>query len=68
MMAGYAQSKPFTWQPENTFDNSSYAAANLIWSLYPYLTVGVEYAYGALENKDGFSRDNHRIGFGMQYY
>lgn len=68
LMLGYANSKPLAWQPGTTFENSSYGAVNLLWSPYPYVTLGVEYAYGKLENKDGSSLDNNRIVFGLQFF
>ena len=68
LMFGYARSKPFDWQDGDTFKNSTYTAANLMWSVLPYLTVGVEYAYGRRENKDDSYLDNHRIALGIQMF
>lgn len=68
IMAGYAHSKPLAWQGAGTFESSTYAAANLMWSPYPYLTLGVEYGYGKLDPRRGAGLDNHRIGFGFQFY
>jgi DcaP outer membrane protein len=67
-MAGYAKAKPYNWQLGNTFESSSYAAANLMWQVLPYLTMGAEYAYGQRENKDGSDLDNHRVAVGFQFY
>jgi len=67
-MAGYAHTEPFGWQAGNTFESSTYAAVNLMWSIQPFLTLGVEYAYGNQENKDGSDLDNHRIGLGIQVF
>jgi hypothetical protein len=67
-MAGYAHAEPHGWQAGNTFESSTYAAANLMWSMQPLLTLGVEYAYGNRENKDGPDLDNHRIGLGIQVF
>jgi hypothetical protein len=39
-----------------------------MWQVLPYLTLGVEYAYGQSEKKDGSDLDNHRIAVGFQYY
>lgn len=39
-----------------------------MWSIQPYLTLGIEYAYGVRENKDGSDLDNNRIGIGIQVY
>lgn len=67
-MVGFAEAKPLDWQEDNTFKSSTYAAANLMWQVLPYLTVGVEYAYGLRENDDGSDLDNHRIAIGFQFY
>ena len=66
--AGYAYSKTLGWQTGDTFESSTYASANLMWEVLPYLTFGVEYAYGQRENKDGSDVDNHRLGLGLQFY
>jgi hypothetical protein len=67
-MAGYAKAVPLSWQEGNAFESSTYAAANLMWQALPYLTVGLEYAYGLRENVDGSDIDNHRVSFGFQFY
>jgi len=67
-MGGYAHSKPRGWQPGDTFESSTYGSVNLMWSLYRYITLGVEYAYGKGENNNGSDIDNHRIAVGMQFY
>ena len=68
VLAGYARSKPLSWQSGDTFESSTYASANLMWEVLPYLTLGVEYAYGQRENKDNSDVDNHRFAIGIQYY
>jgi type II secretory pathway pseudopilin PulG len=68
VLAGYARSKPLSWQLGETFESSTYASANLMWEILPYLTFGVEYAYGQRENKDNSDVDNHRLAIGVQYY
>lgn len=67
-MVGYARARPLDWMPGDTFESSTYAAANLMWQVLPYLTLGVEYAYGQRALKDGSTLDNHRIGLGFQFY
>jgi len=67
-MVGYAASEDFSWLPGDAFKNSTYASANLMWSVLPYLTMGVEYGYGQRENNDNSDIDNHRIAFGIQIY
>lgn len=34
----------------------------------PYLNVGVEYGYGARENRNGSDFDNHRLDAGFQFF
>ncbi|MDH3830035.1 MAG: DcaP family trimeric outer membrane transporter [Gammaproteobacteria bacterium] len=68
LTAGYAESKPLGFQPASTLDNTQYAAANVFWTVLPYLTIGAEYGYGRRENKDGSDIDNHRIMFGVQVF
>jgi hypothetical protein len=67
-MAGYARSDPLGWQVDSTLKSSSYAAANLMWQVLPYLTLGAEYSYGERDNKNGPGIDNHRIMLGVQVY
>lgn len=35
----------------------NYASASLMWSVQPYLSVGIEYAFGSGGNKDGSGLD-----------
>lgn len=67
-MFGYAHANPLSWQAPETLDNTMYAAANLIWQVLPYLSLGIEYDYGRRENKDNSDLDNHRLMFGVQVY
>ncbi|MGB7921443.1 MAG: hypothetical protein WCF40_15445 [Desulfobacterales bacterium] len=67
-MAGYAKADPLSWQDDDVFESSTYAAANLMWQVLPYMTVGLKYAYGLRENKDGLDIDNHRVAVGFQFF
>ncbi|MDH4230893.1 MAG: DcaP family trimeric outer membrane transporter [Nitrospirota bacterium] len=67
-MGGYAHSGTMSWQTGDTFESSTYASVNLMWSVYRYITLGVEYAYGKRDNKDHSDIDNHRVAVGMQFY
>jgi len=67
-IVGYARSKPLDWQSGDTFESSTYASANLMWAVQPYLTLGVEYGYGQRENEDGSDLDNHRVAVGVQVF
>jgi len=67
-MVGYAESEDFSQLRGNDFDNSIYTAGNLMWSVLPYMTMGIEYAYGKREDNDNSDIDNHRITFGIQVF
>ena len=67
-MAGYAKSEPLDWQTGDTFTSSTYTSVNLMWAVQPYLTLGVEYAYGRRDNEDGSDLDNHRVAVGVQVF
>ncbi len=68
VVAGYAKADPLDWQTGDTFENSRYASVNLLWSVQPFLTIGIEYKYGIRENKDGSDLDNHRVAIGIQIF
>ena len=65
---GFAEAGTEGFQPGSTFNNTTYAGANLLWSPLPYLTLGIEYVYGDLENEDGAGQDDHRLLFGAQIF
>ena len=65
---GYAEAGAEDFQPGSTFNNTTYAGANLLWSPLPYLTLGIEYVYGDLEREDGSGQDDHRLLFGAQIF
>jgi len=67
-MVGHARTDPSDWQAGSFFKSSTYAAANLMWAVQPYLTLGVEYAYGSRENKDGSDLDDNRVAVGLQLF
>lgn len=48
--------------------NGPIGAINLLWTVQPNLTLGVEYGYGERENKDNSTLDSHRVMFGVQIY
>jgi hypothetical protein len=68
LAVGYARAEPRSWQPGDTFDSSRYALANLLWTVVPYLTLGIEYDYGVREDEDGSDRDDHRLMLGVQVF
>ena len=65
---GHARSDALDFQPDMTFESTSYGAVNYLWSPLPYLTLGVEYQYGKLEYVNGDDLDNSRISFALQIY
>jgi hypothetical protein len=42
--------------------------ANLMWQVFPNLSIGGEYSYGRRHNGEGPDADNHRIAIGTQIY
>ena len=65
---GYAQAATLSGQPDNAFKSTVYTYANLMWTILPYLTVGLEYDYGVRENLDGSTIDNSRFMLGVQMF
>jgi hypothetical protein len=55
LVYGYVNSDNPGFVSGDTFDNTNYAAADLIWTLYDKVTLGVEYLWGRRENEDGAS-------------
>lgn len=66
--AGHARSDPFASQNAGTFESTTYAYGNLMWTVLPYLNLGFEYDYGRRDTKGDTHKDNHRIMFGMQIF
>ncbi|NJN05395.1 MAG: hypothetical protein HC814_01940 [Rhodobacteraceae bacterium] len=65
---GRAQADALDFQPDTTFERTSYGAVNFLWSPLSYLTLGVEYQYGRLEFVNGDDVDNNRISFAFQIF
>jgi len=65
---GRAWTNSLDAQPTDAFKNSTYGFANLMWSAMPYITYGIEYAYGRMEQRNGSSHDNHRVAIGVQIF
>ena len=68
LTVGHAQADALDFQPDTTFESTSYAAVNWLWSPLPYLTLGVEYQYGKIEFVNGEDSDNSRISFAFQIF
>ena len=53
LVYGYVNSDNPTFVAGDIFDNTNYAATNLIWTPYKNIKLGVEYLWGRRENVDG---------------
>ena len=61
LVFGHVDSDNPSFLSDDTFDNTSYAAVDFIWSPYKEVTLGVEYLWGRSENKDGASGRSNRL-------
>jgi hypothetical protein len=61
LVYGYVNSRNPAFLSGDTFDNTGYAAVDLIWNPYKSLDVGVEYLWGRRENKDGAAGTSNRF-------
>jgi hypothetical protein len=64
----YAEAQTDPRQPPGAFANSTFALGNLLCKANHFLTIGGEVDYGTRENRDGSSKDNLRLMFGMQLF
>lgn len=67
LVYGLAQVQRSAWLAETAFRQSTYGAANLIWSPFPTVTMGVEVLYGRLEQQGGSASNTMRIQGSLQY-
>ena len=63
LVYGYVNSDNPGFVSGDTFDNTNYVAADLIWTPYDKVTLGVEYLWGRRENEDGASGTADRFIF-----
>jgi hypothetical protein len=63
LVYGYVNADNPEFVSGDTFDNTNYAAADLIWNPFKQLTLGLEYLWGRRENKDGASGTANRFLF-----
>ncbi len=63
LVYGYVNSDNPEFVSGDTYDNTNYVAANLIWNPYKSVNLGVEYLWGRRENKDGASGTANRFLF-----
>jgi len=67
LVYGFARIESSPWLSDNAFRDSTYGAANLIWSPVATLTVGVELLHGRLLEQDNRYNDDTRIQGSLQY-
>jgi hypothetical protein len=67
LVYGYVNADNPGFVSGDTFDNTNYIAADLIWTPYKPVTLGVEYLWGRRENKDGASGTDNRYLFSSRY-
>lgn len=63
LVYGYVDSDNPEFASGDTFDNTQYVAADLIWNPFKMTTFGAEYLWGRRENKDGEDGDANRFLF-----
>jgi hypothetical protein len=61
LVYGYVNSDNPAFVSGDTYDNTNYAAADLIWNPYKNLDIGIEYLWGRRENKNGASGTDNRF-------
>jgi hypothetical protein len=67
LVYGYVNADNPGFVSGDTFDNTNYVAADLIWSPYKTTTIGAEYLWGRRENKDGASGTGNRLLFSSRF-
>jgi hypothetical protein len=63
LVYGYVDSDIPDFVSGDTFDNTGYAALDLIWTPYEKVNCGIEYLWGRRENKNGASGSSNRFIF-----
>jgi len=67
LTAGFVRISNIDNLPDDAFRSSQYISANLFWDLAPGMRLGVEYAWGRRENKNGDDGTANRVSFLMRY-
>lgn len=67
LVYGYVNSDNPGFVGENTFDNTNYVAADLVWTPFRKTTFGAEYLWGRRENEDGEDGDASRFLFSSRF-
>jgi len=68
VVAGIANADAPTYLGAGTFERSDMLAANLLFRMSRYTTVGMEYVYGQRRNAGAPSRHNHQLVVGLQLF
>jgi hypothetical protein len=64
---GYVDPDNPEFLDDDTLESTNYAAANLVWSPFDSVTLGVEYLWGRRENKDGDAGTTNRLLFSSKF-
>lgn len=67
LVYGITRIQESPWLSSSAFHDSDYAAANLLWSPAPTVTVGLELLHGRLMEQDNRYNDDTRIQGSLQY-
>jgi len=67
LVYGYVDSDNPEFLDDETLKSTNYAAANLIWTPFSSVTLGVEYLWGRRENKDGDAGTANRLLFSSRF-
>lgn len=67
LVYGYVDSDNPAFLDDETLESTNYAAANLIWTPFNSVTLGVEYLWGRRENKDGDAGTSNRLLFSSRF-
>jgi hypothetical protein len=63
LVYGYVNADNPGFLSGDTYDNTNYVAADLIWNPFKQVDIGIEYLWGRREDKDGASGTSNRILF-----
>jgi len=67
LVYGYVDAKNPGIVGGDELENTTYAAANLIWNPYQRITLGAEYLWGQRKDKDGESGTASRFLFSSRF-
>lgn len=67
LVYGIARTQRSNLLADTAFRESTYGAANVIWSPFPTVTMGLEVLYGRLEQQGGAASNTMRIQGSLQY-